>query len=163
MSGLEPLVFWMPSFTIFAPAWNRWAATCGFVSLLSREIISAILSPTTLELEANPAKLKILCQTCGRLAKHGVIATASRPTPKPCVTRWNSKESPHKLPEEKCPSVVLEICALFTFFKLRCLEKDTPASITSRRGFHSIWFSAQEAAWTKGQFRSVASPHDQTG
>ena len=91
----------------------------------SKEISSAILSPTTLELEANPAKVKILCQTCGRLAKHGVIATASWPTPKPGVTQWNSKESPHQLPEEKCPSVVLEICALFTSFKLRCLEKDT--------------------------------------
>ena len=83
----------------------------------SKEIIFAIF--------ANPAKLKILCQTCGRLAKHGVIATASWPTPKPSVTQWNSKESPHQLPEEKCPSNVLEICALFTSFKLRCLEKDT--------------------------------------
>jgi len=55
------------------------------------------LSPTE---ETSLAKFK---KSSVRLAaKHGVIATASGSTTKPCVTRWNSKESPFQLPEEKC-------------------------------------------------------------
>ena len=74
-----------------------------------------------------------------------------QPTPKPPVTRWNSKESPQQLPEEKCPSVIRRFSALFTLlFKLRCSgSRRTPASITSVQGFHSIWISAEEASWTK--------------
>ena len=46
----------------------------------------------------------------------------THPTPKPRLTCWNLKESPHHLPEEICSSVAHEICpalSLISFFKLR--------------------------------------------
>ena len=66
--------------------------------------------------ETSAAKFKkILCQTWGGLAKHGVIATAPRPKPKPCVTPWNSKESRLRLPEEKCVGNL----RLISFFQIK--------------------------------------------
>ena len=85
----------------------------------------------------------------------------THPTPKPRLTCWNLKESPHHLPEEICSSVAHEICpalSLISFFKLRRAQNDALASITSRRGFHSIWFSAQEAAFNKGSAENVCLP-----
>ena len=85
----------------------------------------------------------------------------THPTPKPRLTCWNLKESPHHLPEEICSSVAHEICpalSLISFFKLRRAQNDALASITSRRGFHSIWFSAQEAAFNKGSVENVCLP-----
>ena len=146
-----PLVFWIPSFTIFAPAWKRWAATwkkrrmTNMKGLKKPGKIFKILSGLS------PADHK--WSYCLWLPTH--------PTPKPRLTCWNLKESPHHLPEEICSSVAHEICpalSLISFFKLRRAQNDGPASITSRRGFHSIWFSAQEAAFNKGSVENVCLP-----